>query len=152
MLKIQTTRLNIRIASDEEMVALIASESDADLKQAYSEMLALSMNHPESRLWYAVWFIERLNGERIGDLCFKGLNEDGSVEIGYGLLEPFWRQGYATEAVIAMVDWASRQSGVKQVEAESEESNIASQKVLLKSGFEPTGKMGEEGPRFVKRF
>lgn len=33
--------------------------------------------------------------------------------------------------------------------AETDAENIASQKVLLQSGFISNGKMGEEGPRFV---
>jgi ABC-type glutathione transport system ATPase component len=37
-----------------------------------------------------------LNSIRIGDLCFKGLREDGITEIGYGILEEHRGQGYAT--------------------------------------------------------
>ena len=35
--------------------------------------------------------------------------------------------------------------------AETEKSNIASQKVLKKAGFVPTGEIGDEGPRYEKR-
>ena len=41
------------------------------------------------------------------------------------------------------------QENVKQVKAETDAENIASQKVLCRSGFVSNGKMGEEGPRFV---
>ena len=85
----------------------------------------------------------------MGDLCFKGLSADGVTEIGYGLLEEHWGKGYATEAVKAAVDWAASQQGVKTIEAETEEWNTASKRVLEKAGFVPTGKNGEEGPRFV---
>lgn len=54
-----------------------------------------------------------------------------------------------TEAVKVITEWALSQDGVKQVEAETDAENIASQKVLLQSGFISNGKMGEEGPRFV---
>ena len=35
------------------------------------------------------------------------------------------------------------------ITAETEEDNPASQKVLLKAGFLPTGERGEEGPLFL---
>ena len=34
------------------------------------------------------------------------------------------------------------------VEAEADPENVASQKVLEKCGFQATGEIGEEGPRF----
>ena len=54
-----------------------------------------------------------------------------------------------TEAVKVITEWALSQDGVKQVGAETDAENIASQKVLYRSGFVSNGKMGEEGPRFV---
>ena len=146
---IQTKRLNISIASDEEMRELIAEQTDEEMKKAYSEMLAGCEGNPEQRQWYAVWFIALKTGERIGDLCFKGLSPTGMVEVGYGLLPEFQGKGYMTEAVTAITVWASQQPGVKTIEAETDPCNIASQKVLERCGFIPTGKNGEEGPRFV---
>lgn len=39
--------------------------------------------------------------------------------------------------------------GIIAIEAETDPDNVASQKVLKKCGFEPNGKIGEEGPRFT---
>lgn len=145
---IHTDRLCIRIASDEEMRSLIEEQTEEGLKAAYGEMLAGCMAHPQQRQWYAVWFISLHSGETIGDYCFKGLS-DGCAEIGYGLLPEYWGQGYATEALIAAVKWALDQPGAERIEAETEPENTASQRVLVKAGFVPTGTNGEEGPRFV---
>ena len=145
---IRTKRLIISIAKEDEMRLLIESEKEEELKKAYTEMYESSKLHPEDFEWYAVWLIKLKSGERIGDLCFKGLNDDGSVEIGYGLLEEYWGKGYATEAVKAMTEWASFRNGVKRIEAETEENNTASRRVLEKSGFVYAGTYGEEGPRF----
>ena len=144
-----TERLTLRPASDEEMRALIDAEPDEGLKAAYGEMLAACLAHPAQRQWYAAWFLELPNGTRVGDLCFKGLSEEGTVELGYGLLPEFWGHGYATEAVCAVTRWAAKQPGVLRVEAETDPENLASQNVLKKAGFVPTGTVGEEGPRFV---
>lgn len=145
---IQTERLKIAAASDDEMKQLIAGETDAEMRTAYTEMLEGCISHPEQRIWYAVWFMER-NGTRVGDLCFKGLGADGVAEIGYGTYTGFEGNGYMTEAVTALVRWASRQPGVLRIEAETDKDNKASQRVLEKSGFVPSGEIGEEGPRFV---
>ena len=42
-------------------------------------------------------------------------------------------------------------AGVAAVEAETEPANAASQAVLRKVGFVPTGTVGKEGPRFILR-
>ena len=97
-----------------------------------------------------IWFIELKDGTHVGDLCFKGLNADGSVEIGYGIVDEYQGKGCATEAAEAAVAWALEQPGVIRVEAETEPDNKASQRVLEKCGFVPTGTMGEEGPRFYR--
>ena len=146
---IQTDRLNISVALDDEMLTLVEEQTDKEMKAAYGEMLAGSRAHPHQRQWYAVWFIRLKTGETIGDYCFKGLSADGVVEIGYGVFPEYWGKGYATEAVTAAVNWASNQQSVMRIEAETDPDNIASQRVLEKSGFVPTGTYGEEGPRFV---
>ena len=147
---LNTERLRLYPASREQMEGMIASEQDEELKKAYTEMLEGCLRQPDQWNWYAMWMIEKTNGMHIGDLCFKGLQEDGIAEIGYGILEEYQRQGFAAEAVNAAVMWALQQSGVTRVEAETEPDNQASQRVLEKCGFIPLGIDGEEGPRFVR--
>jgi pimeloyl-ACP methyl ester carboxylesterase len=98
-----------------------------------------------------MWMIELRYETPIGDLCFKGIQANGMTEIGYGILEDYQGQGYASEAVDATVTWALQQAAVTRVEAETEPGNRASQRVLEKCGFLPSGTFGEEGPRFFKR-
>ena len=146
---IRTERLCIYPTSWKQMEAMIASEQDEELKIAYTEMLEGCLRHPDQWDWYAIWMIEKTDGTHVGDLCFKGLRENGIAEIGYGILEEYRRQGYATEAVQAACRWAFRHAEVKSLEAETETENAASQRVLEKCGFRPNGIMGEEGPRFT---
>ena len=147
---IQTPRLTLHAASQEEMRRFIDAQTDPVLAAACREMLQGCLDHPEARLWHALWMIERQDGTHVGELSFKGFNPDGSVEIGYGITPPFRGRGYATEAVAAAVVWALRQPGVTRVEAETTPGNAASLRVLGKCAFTPTGATGEEGPRFVR--
>ena len=148
-IKLTTERLRIRLSTDAEMQELIDNAEDEGLKLAYAEMLTMAREHPESRPWYAAWFIEDTDGERVGELCFKGLSPDGITEIGYGILPEFQGRGYATEVVEAVTQWALSQPGVRCITAETEANNAASQKVLDKAGFTATGEYGEEGPLFA---
>ena len=145
---LNTERLRIYPASREQMEAMIASEQEEELKKAYDEMLEGCLRHPDQWDWYAIWMIEKTDGTHIGDLCFKGLREDGIAEIGYGILEEHQGQGYATEAVQAACHWAFLHPDVRSLEAETDAENAASQRVLEKCGFRPNGTFGEEGPRF----
>ena len=150
-MRVETERMYLYPLSDEEMRLVIEKESDPEMKQAYTEMLEGSLSNPDKRIWYAIWNMELKDesGIIVGDFCFKGLSDDGVIEIGYGLKEEYRHHGYMTEAVIAITEWALSQDGVKQVEAETDAENIDSQKVLVQSGFVSNGKVGEEGPRFV---
>ncbi len=149
-MEMETERLIIRMASRDEMERFIEKQTDEILIAAYREMLQGSLDHPDEREWYAIWMIEQKDGSHVGDLCFKGLRPDGSVEIGYGVTEENRGRGFASEAVRAAAAWALEQPGVCRVEAETEADNKASRRVLEKCGFAPSGIMGEEGPRFFK--
>ena len=95
--------------------------------------------------------IELKDGTHIGELCFKGIDMTGTAEIGYGILKKYEGCGYATEAVSAITEWALNQPNITCIKAETAETNIASQSVLKKAGFEPTGTNGEEGPIFTRK-
>lgn len=150
-MRVETERMYLYPLSDKEMQFIIEKESDLEMKQAYTEMLEGCRSNPDKRIWYAIWNMElKTNpGTIVGDFCFKGPGDNGMIEIGYGLKEAYQHHGYMTEAVSAITEWALSQESVKQVEAEIDEKNTASQNVLLRVGFVRNGKMGEEGPRFV---
>ncbi|MBO2527266.1 MAG: N-acetyltransferase [Clostridiales bacterium] len=147
---IETNRLKIYAASKEQMETFIAAQSIDVLKAAYTEMLNGCLVHPDQWEWYAIWMIELKDGTHIGELCFKGINKSGSTEIGYGTDEEYRGRGYASEAVTAVSAWALEQNGINCVTAEVERENTASVRVLEKSGFELTGRIGEEGPIYRK--
>lgn len=151
MIKIETERLFLYPISDDEMQKKIDNENDPELKKAYSEMLRGCLDNPTDRVWFATWNMELKKQPQIivGDLCFKGITEDGMVEIGYGLKEGYCGNGYMTEAVKAMTEWALSQNNVSRVEAETDPDNQPSKNILAKVGFVQTGEIGEEGPRFA---
>jgi len=70
-------------------------------------------------------------------LIDSGRGSDGEPELAFELLRRAWRQGYATEASLAVQDWA-RSSGCERLWATVREWNTASRRVLAKAGFTET--------------
>jgi RimJ/RimL family protein N-acetyltransferase len=71
-----------------------------------------------------------------GLVGFKGYpNNQGEVEIGYGIDGNFQNRGYTTEAVRALIVWAFARDNCRAVVAETHPANIASQRVLEKAGM-----------------
>lgn len=148
---IKTKRLIISPMSDLELGKIIAVVEDPELKKAYEEMLEGCHKDPKMRIWYTAWKIcLKKTGEMVGDLGFKGTPQNHAVEIGYGICEEDQMKGYCTEAVNAVMDWACNQGQgyVCYIEAEADDENKASIRVLEKAGFKPYA-IGEEGTRYV---
>ena len=93
-------------------------------EQALRYVLEFYEGHPHAE-GFGTWYVllPDLRGGRpacIGVAGFKGEPAaDGTIEIGYSLLEEFQRRGYATEAVSALVAWAFAHPEVRRVIAET---------------------------------
>lgn len=70
-------------------------------------------------------------------LIDSGRGPEGEPELAFELLRRTWGQGYATEASLAVLDWA-RSSGYERLWATVWEWNTASRRVLAKVGFTET--------------
>jgi RimJ/RimL family protein N-acetyltransferase len=82
----------------------------------------------------------------IGSTGYKGPpGADRTVEIGYGIVADWRRQGYATEAVGGLLRHAFAHSGVDRVIAETLPELAPSIGVLTKSGFRLLGPGSEPG-------
>lgn len=91
---------------------------------------------------WGVWLaIRQDNGKPVGDLGFKGRpDQDGVVEVGYGIIPDEQNQGLATEAVDALIGWAFSSGEATKVIAECLADNVASIKVLRKLGMRESGR------------
>jgi RimJ/RimL family protein N-acetyltransferase len=78
---------------------------------------------------------------RIIGACGIG-NYDGSAELGYWIMRPYWGLGFATEASRAVVNIA-KAIGHKKLVASHFTDNPASGNVLRKLGFQNTGETAQ---------
>ena len=84
-------------------------------------------------------FVIDLEGEGlVGTLGFF-TRQDGAVEVGYWIGQPYWGRGLATEAVQGALAWAKTDWRKKLVVAGHFADNHASGQVLIKAGFLYTG-------------
>jgi RimJ/RimL family protein N-acetyltransferase len=65
--------------------------------------------------------------------------EHDAVMIGYSVLEEFWNQGYATEAVSHLIPVILKRPGIRRIIATTYPEMTASIRVLEKNGFVPDG-------------
>jgi RimJ/RimL family protein N-acetyltransferase len=65
--------------------------------------------------------------------------EQSGVQLGYVLARQFWGNGYMTEALKTIIDWAFDQNDIYRVWAVCDIENTASARVMVKAGLEKEG-------------
>jgi ribosomal-protein-alanine N-acetyltransferase len=89
----------------------------------------------------------------IGLCGFVGLpDSDRAVEIGYSIAPTYQRQGFATEAAAALVDFAARSGRVRVVRAHTRPEVSPSTSVLEKCGFRKVGEIVDSENNLVWRW
>ena len=69
------------------------------------------------------------------ELVRTGEMPDGDIEIGYFLRKEEWRQGYISEAVSRVLEFAFSVASLEEIVAVIDPRNTASRKVLERTGF-----------------
>jgi RimJ/RimL family protein N-acetyltransferase len=88
--------------------------------------------------------VRRADGRVIGDVGFMGPPDaTGAVSVGCAITEDARGQGYGTEALGALLDWAREQTGLTCFLADTTRSNLASQRLLERVGLHRIGEDGE---------
>ena len=108
----------------------------SDLRD-FLPLYAQQLEADPSLLGWGIWLmVHRTERVVVGDLGFKGKPDHaGMVEIGYSVVPAYRRQGYAFEAVQALVGWAFAQPGVSRITAECSPDNAPSIRILEKLGM-----------------
>jgi ribosomal-protein-alanine N-acetyltransferase len=99
-----------------------------------------TLSYPDLYPWYTNWEIvcKSIN-TAIGSVGFGGYPDDyGQTSVGYVIHEQHRNNGYVTEALVCLLQWGFSFSVLKNVIADTAIDNIASQKVLQRTGFKLT--------------
>jgi [ribosomal protein S5]-alanine N-acetyltransferase len=102
-----------------------------------AKLVKMPFARETDHVWFTYWLVvvaSQVCG--VGFAGFKGMPDDeGFVEIGYGIAASFQGMGYATEAVGALIEWAFQAPNCVAVTAQTMKSNSASRRVLEKVGM-----------------
>lgn len=133
--------------------AELDAEVPADLREHLGELFAMRIGQVEADPTSLAWLARALvmtdpaSGRRqmVGSVGFHGppAGTPPWVEIGYHVEPGFRRQGLASEAVEAMLDWAARQ-GIHRFRASVSPANAASRATIARFGFEQVGVQWDE--------
>ena len=102
------------------------------------EYLGLYAFTEKNGIWWS--FYLKSTHECIGYGGIFNINQtDNNAEIGYGLLQPYWGQGYISEIVSAIVSFALQTARIHRLYAIVLPGNEASIRVLKNNGFKQEG-------------
>ncbi|AXG77905.1 GNAT family N-acetyltransferase [Streptomyces paludis] len=151
MTEIQTPRLLLRRWHEDDLVPMAEINADPEVMRWIDdgEVLDTDGTAEAIEVWeeewdeegFGIFAVELLaSGELAG---FTGLSvphylpgELPAVEIGWRLGQPFWGQGYASEAAHAALEFALQDRGLDRVISISRPGNEASENVMRKLGME----------------
>ena len=88
---------------------------------------------------FAFAMVRKETDELIGSVGLSMVRAHLRGELGYWIGRPYWGQGYATEAVAAVVRFGFEQEGLERICGEHFARNPASGRVLAKAGLRREG-------------
>ena len=116
------------------------------------QWLALLEKSAPQDPWVHGFHVVNDAGVTVGLGAFKGPPTEGLVEIAYAIEPEHQNKGYATGAARLLAAFAFETGHVNVVRAHTLMNGIASQRVLLKAGFEKIGEVIEPEDGLVLRF
>lgn len=91
------------------------------------------------------WAVERKDDGRLLGTCtlFHLHAANQRAEIGYCLASAYWKKGYMSEALTALLDYAFGPMGLRRLEADVDPRNDSSLRIIGKLGFRKEGLLRE---------
>ena len=143
--RITTDRLVLRELEEADWEIIAAYTSDPEVTremlpgqgtpEAARRLVQCAAAHVghRHRFYFALGIV--LNGDLIGTCVLDNCGPGGDASIGWDLDRRYWGQGIMTEAVRAIVNFAFNLVDVHSVQAECFSTNVASIRVMVKSGM-----------------
>lgn len=158
--RLETERLKLRAIFPADVQAVFELMSDPRVVQHHELEPFETIQQSRSLIAdFTKWFqndqavrwgiVRKDNQELIGSCCFDTFHlKYQSVNLGYNIRSDQWGQGYATEAVNKIIQYAFEHGivgPVNRIQAITVPANTPSEKVLKKLGFEKEGLMRQYG-------
>lgn len=141
---LESRRIGFRKLEESDLPNLLKLDTDPEVRAFFPDGVSTPELLREKITRSLASFIEKGYGEFsmtelktnrfIGRAGFAGL-EDGEIEVGYLLLKEYWGQGLASEALVALLDWAGKSLSVPRILAYAPVDHQASFGVMRKAGM-----------------
>ena len=163
-----TNRLELHHISAQGIIELLEDKRDTtalagrDIRNPYRVLIDSSgplgwrvpevKANPALNKWFVRFIVTKDSREIIGSTSFHGApDEQGMLEIGLGIEEPFQNQGFAKESLLGMWRWAITFPEVRALRYTVSPDNLPSISVIKHFGFELKGQQLDEidGPENI---
>lgn len=128
--------LSFELANRAFFAASITDRGD-DFFEQFAERFDVSLAEQEEGVC-AYYVLVAEDGSVLGRFNLYQI-ADGSADLGYRVAQHVAGRGVATATVGELCDLAAARHGLRTLRAAVSSANVASQKVLIKSGFLPVG-------------
>ena len=129
--------LHQNFGTDAAMVRYSGWNPYATPEQARETVLRFIDSYIDPRFYG--WAIER-EGRMIGTIGAYDYDQDkNQIEVGFSIERASWGQGYAAEALRAVLEYLTAQEGIVRVTAWCASDNIASSRTMEKAGMRLKG-------------
>jgi RimJ/RimL family protein N-acetyltransferase len=137
-----------RLKTADGLRAMLVSD---EVSPAWLDRLRTAVDRDAWQFGFVV--LEKMTGVAVGAAGFKGPpDDDGVVEIAYGIAPAYAGRGYATQVANGLVEFASKDDRVRRIRAHTLPERNASTSVLTKSGFELLGAVEDPEDGLVWRW
>ncbi|CAM4196885.1 GNAT family N-acetyltransferase [Bacillus paramycoides] len=125
--------------SKESVIRYFGMDSFENIEQAKTTIQTFRKRYEEGSVFR--WGIEKKGTDQLIGTCGFHLinNHHNRAEIGYELDDTYWGQGYATEALQAMLAYGFEKLNFIRIAAVVYIENEASRNLLKKAGFQEEG-------------
>ncbi len=147
---LETARLLLRPMLPTDVELLLAIFADSKVMAAFdaapfdrvqmTAWMQRNLDHQVEHGYGLFSVILKTNGELIGDCGLEHMHVEGvaAAELGYDFRSDYWNQGYATEAAIAVRDYAFNVLQLPRLISLIRQHNMPSQRIAEKIGMRRT--------------
>ncbi|MBF4691923.1 GNAT family N-acetyltransferase [Fusibacter ferrireducens] len=135
-----------KIRSDVENMKFVKASPYENIERALKFVKKAEEDMDQGKVFY--WILEREGIlDAIGTMCLWSFSKDRkNAEICYELMPSMQGNGYADEALKAVIKFAKHELMLKQIDAVTHEDHDASIKLLTHNHFVPLGYLNEFDP------
>ncbi|MBK7830632.1 GNAT family N-acetyltransferase [Nannocystis sp.] len=137
-----------RLHADEQVMRYCGGTIDPATSEAilHERILDYYESNPGLGIWATTL---RATGACVGMHLLNHMHGESLIQVGYILAAEAWGRGYASEMAAAVLRHGFATLGLPRIVAITDPGNLASQRVLLKSGLQHHGERSFAHPRYA---